>query len=150
MSELQEYISLDDLSGKWYIHLTNFPMWLKGNRTQPTFNYKKAERNAQIGLTDEVQFFKNEKIKTIKGFDKPTNEWNSAFVWRGEGWMRILTSYWKILHLEEDWAIIYFEKTLFTPAGFDVISREEQLDEATFMRIQQRLNILNVKELTKI
>lgn len=35
-----ESLSLTALNGRWYIHLTNFPMWLKGDRTSPSFNYK--------------------------------------------------------------------------------------------------------------
>jgi len=122
---------IQQLQGKWYIHYTNFPMWLKGNKTNPAFNYTLGTRKGISGLVDEVSYFKNGKQKFIRGFDFPVENNPSAFVWRGNGWMSILSSKWKIIYMSEDkqWAVIEFEKTLFTPAGFDVVGKEENLDE---------------------
>ena len=65
-----------------------------------------------------------------------TGEWN----WRGKGWLMIAASHWEVLGWgggaaaggEEsakikkgEWAVTYFAKTLFTPAGIDVYSRDE-------------------------
>ena len=109
----QQTIPLHALAGQWYIHLTNFPMWLKGDRTMPTFNYKIGKKNGKEGLEDQVQFIKNGREKSIKGFDTPLNEHNTAFEWRGKGWMKVLKSRWTILYFTERWAVIYFDKTLF-------------------------------------
>ena len=53
------------------------------------------------------------------------------FKWRGRGWLAIATSRWRVLGCSADvedparaWAVTYFEKTLFTPAGLDVYARE--------------------------
>jgi hypothetical protein len=146
----QEKTSLERLKGRWYIHLTNFPMWLKGNRTNPTFNYTIQEKNGIVGLTDEVIFVKNDKKKAIRGFDTPLNSENTKFEWRGNGWMKILKSRWQILHSTEKWAIIYFEKTLFTPEGYDIIARNETLSDELLIVIDAKLKELKIDNLENI
>lgn len=142
--------SLQSLEGRWYIHLTDFPMWLKGDRVNPTFNYTVQERNGIFGLLDEVMFVKNGKNKAIRGFDTPINKENSKFEWRGNGWMKILKSRWEILYTTQEWAIIYFEKTLFTPKGYDVIARNETLSDELLIVINAKLEELKIGKLKNI
>ncbi|MES2799645.1 MAG: hypothetical protein V4638_06485 [Bacteroidota bacterium] len=144
--------NLQVLEGKWHVVLTNFPLWLKGNKINPTFNYKVAEKNNTIGLIDVVEYTQNNKTKSIKGFDKPTNEENTTFKWRGKGLLSIASSKWGILHHEraEKWAIIYFEKTVFTPKGYDVICREKQPSEAIMKHIKEKLIELKIEDLTRL
>lgn len=146
-----EKINLQALEGKWYIILSNFPMWLKGDKTNPTFNYKIAERSGVIGLTDEVKYNQNGRIKSINGFDKPLNTENTSFEWRGNGLLSLLSSKWQILYLDtaEHWAIIYFEKTLFTPKGYDVICQEKQPNSLIMSKIEGKLRELNISEKLK-
>ena len=148
--QAQHKISLQTLEGRWYIHLTNFPMWLKGDRTNPTFNYSVQEKNGIIGLKDEVQFIINGEQKSIKGFDTPLNIENTKFEWRGRRWMKILKSRWQILYSTKKWAIIYFEKTLFTPEGYDVIARDETLSDDLLIEIEAKLNELELGFLINI
>ena len=70
-----------------------------------------------------------------------TGEWN----WRGKGWLIIAGSHWEVLgwgggsaqtgvsgvggaqeegDQKGQWAVTYFAKTLFTPAGIDVYARD--------------------------
>jgi len=139
-------IKLETLEGKWYINLTNFPMWLKGDITGPTFNYSLEKRGNITGLNDQVIYFKNDKEKLISGFDTPVNDSNKAFVWQGKGLLSLLKSKWEIICLDisENWAIIHFEKTLFTPEGYDVISRKSQLEESTLKNINKKLAELSI------
>ena len=76
---LREYINLQELEGKWHIILTNFPMWLKGDKKNPNFNYKIAERDSVMGLIDEVKYKQNGQTKSINGFDKQLNIENTSF-----------------------------------------------------------------------
>lgn len=147
----QEKFDLVSLEGRWHIVQTDFPMWLTGKRIAPTFNYKLLNKEKPV-LSDKVMFLKNGKQKSISGFDHPTNIEQTAFVWRGKGLLGILKSKWKILCIdpEQQWAIIYFEKTLFTPDGYDVIAREKQLSQAQNQSIQLKLKELNVTGLTQI
>lgn len=147
-----EKINLQTLEGKWYIILTNFPMWLKGDKTNPTFNYKKAEKDGVLGLIDEVKYTQNGRTKSINGFDKPLNAENTSFEWRGNGLLSLLSSKWQILYLDtiENWAIIYFEKTLFTPKGYDVICQEKQPNSLIMRKIAEKLSELRISEKLKI
>lgn len=144
---------LEKLEGKWHILFTNFPMWLKGDKINPTFNYEISTKNGKRGLRDEVKYFQKGKIKSINGFDEPLNENDLSFEWRGNGLLSVLTSRWKILYFNEqtNWAIIEFEKTLFTPKGYDVICREKQPNELLLEEINKKVKELNlVKKLKKL
>ncbi|MDF7819170.1 hypothetical protein P1X15_16245 [Runella sp. MFBS21] len=128
------------LVGTWFICFTNFPMWLKGNKTNPTFNYSiiKGKENQ---LLDEVKFLKKGKEKSIRGIDYQDNQVPSTFVWRGQGMLRVLKSKWQVKLLDKDgqWAVIWFSKTLFTPEGVDVICRPPRLDADTFNHIKNQM-----------
>ena len=147
---LQDKTSLELLEGRWYIHLTNFPMWLKGDRAEPTFNYTIQEKDGRMGLKDEVSFLKNGKSKAIRGFDRSLNEENTKFEWRGNGWMKLLKSRWEILYSNKEWAIVFFEKTFFTPKGYDVIARSETLSDELLVEINRKLKELKVDGLKNI
>lgn len=140
-------IELQDLVGCWYINQSNFPMWLKGNKIKPTFNYTIQEKKGKKGLRDLVKYEQNGKPKSIQGFDTIVDPQNRAFIWRGKGWMSILTSQWSILHLtpNKEWAIIYFKKTLFTPEGYDVISRYKKLSPKQNQAIDHQIKILGIQ-----
>ena len=145
---LREYINLQELEGKWHIILTNFPMWLKGDKKNPNFNYEIAERDGVMGLIDEVKYKQNGQTKSINGFDKPLNIENTSFEWRGNGFLSLLSSKWQILHLDstKQWAIIYFESTLFTPKGYDVICRDTQPSSLIMRNVEEKLRVLKIND----
>jgi hypothetical protein len=149
----KEQINLHELEGKWHIILTNFPMWLKGDKISPNFNYKMAESDGVMGLLDEVKYTQQGRIKSINGFDKPLNIENTSFEWRGNGLLSLLSSKWQILYLDstKQWAIIYFEPTLFTPKGYDVICRETQPSSLIKAKLEEKLRELKINDkLTKL
>ncbi len=90
-------IELDQLEGTWHIIYTNFPMWLKGDKTDPMISYMIENKNNSIGLRDQVDYQNNGKISSIIGFDKPLNDLNTKFEWRGKGIIGLLTSNWEII-----------------------------------------------------
>jgi len=149
----KQNLQLEHLEGKWYINMSDFPMWLRGDKTNPTFNYTVQNIGGIICLKDEVIYLKNNKLKSIRGFDYLTDNSCLKYVWRGEGILKLLQSYWEIMFFDftESWAIINFQKTLFTPKGYDVISRCKQLNsrmseniykKLTEMKIDSRLTII--------
>jgi hypothetical protein len=150
--QAQTPIPLQQLEGRWFIVLSNFPMWTKGNKTNPTFNYSITSKGNDTVLLDEVKYFKNGKEKSIVGYDHPLDSGNTAFVWRGKGLLSLLKSRWEILHLDSSgkWMIIHFQKTLFTPEGYDVVSRNETLTEEEVKAVSERLKALGIKNLTKL
>lgn len=137
---------LFQLEGKWFIVMSNFPMWLKGDKDSPSFNYAVVKRKNGMFLSDRVSYFQKGKEKEINGFDKVISADNSEFIWRGRGILKLLKSRWEVLYMDpkNQWAIIYFEKTLFTPEGYDVISRHKSPD-ADFEAINYKLDELGVK-----
>ena len=73
------------------------------------------------------------------------------FKWRGKGWLAIASSRWQVLGCSADpspgnpdaWAVTYFEKTLFTPAGLDVYARTPRgLPEALVRAIMEKAKAL--------
>ena len=140
-------ISLQSLEGKWYIQMTNFPMWLKGDKMNPTLNYSIEQKKGIEGLKDRVLYLKNNKEKTILGFDTPLDTSNRKFTWRGQGILALLKSNWEVLYLSSDKnsAIIYFEKTWFTPEGYDALSRKKTMDSSSQKEISNTLLHLGVE-----
>ncbi len=132
---------LNILSGTWFIISSNFPMWLDGSKTNPTFTYTISEKKGKTVLIDEVKYLKKGKIKTIKGYDHQHRDNDKAFTWRGKGWLAIAKSNWEIKLLDEkkEWAVIWFSKTAFTPEGVDIISKKPQLDKATLQDIKTKM-----------
>ncbi len=141
MTRTDNFLNLQPMEGTWYIHYSDFPMWLKGDKQYPTFTYTVKRRKGVVGLKDEVRFWKNNKAKSINGFDTPDASKPGSFVWRGDGLMALLKSKWNILYLDPTgtWAIIHFDKTLFTPEGYDVMARAGQLTEPVRRQIEEKL-----------
>lgn len=112
----------DLLPGTWRIAATNFPMWLSGGRRDPRFTYGLVSRSPLV-LSDDVGYTEDGSEKHILGRDT----WHSGgFVWRGRGWLRLVSSHWAVAGVSEDRSIaaIRFAKSLATPAGIDLIVRE--------------------------
>lgn len=51
-------LRLADLTGRWFIQQSNFPMWLKGDKQHPTFDYVVEERSDGPVLIDTVGYEK--------------------------------------------------------------------------------------------
>jgi hypothetical protein len=138
------------LEGTWYVNLSNFKMWLKGNKHNPAFTYTLAEKKGKRGLKDVVSFTKKGKSKQIVGFDKPENEQATTFTWRGKGLLALFKSKWEIVYSTQDWTLIHFEKTLATAEGYDVISRTKNFSPETMVAIKAKLKELGVPKLVLI
>jgi len=128
------------LVGTWFIHSTNFPMWLKGDKVNPTFNYSPVAKKEGV-LLDEVNYLKNGKQKSIVGYDTQDSKDTTTFVWRGKGLLYLLKSKWKVALLDDSgqWAVIWFSKTLFTPEGVDIISRTPSLSPDIIHQIKAQM-----------
>ncbi|GAB3717304.1 hypothetical protein GCM10027592_59310 [Spirosoma flavus] len=130
------------LLGTWFIFSTNFPMWLKGDKLNPTFTYSRTDKKANSNvLLDEVKYLKNGKTKTLTGYDCQDESDSTAFVWRGKGLLSLLRSKWNVAMIDPNgqWAVIWFSKTLFTPEGVDIISRNPQLSSETLKHIKVQM-----------
>jgi len=128
------------LMGKWFVVASTLPLW-KGKKNV-TITYTPIDGQPSTTFNDIVEYHSSKSAlptaskSTVKGVDrldeaplftgkKSGAKWN----WRGKGWLRIASSRWQLLgyHVgvegEPEWAVTYFGKTLFTPAGLDVYAR---------------------------
>jgi hypothetical protein len=115
------------LRGTWHVTHSSLPMWKKNKNVKIT--YTPLPDNADL-LDDLVEYQPTDstKQKKVEGIDTPHTNTKGAYQWRGKGWLKFVTSHWQVLgYGEEDggWAVTYFQKTLFTPAGIDVYARQK-------------------------
>ncbi len=116
-----------ELAGRWYIQITNFPMWLTGTKRRPSLEYGLLDGDPR--LSDTVTYVTARGArKQIAGYDAQDPGHGAHFTWRGKGLLALLSSDWYVVHLDAaaGVAAIYFTRTLFTPAGVDVIARAEE------------------------
>ena len=82
-----------------------------------------------------------------------------SFNWRGKGWLMIASSHWEILGYGEEtaedgsknaWIVTFFTKTLFTPAGIDLYSRNPKLGQKTLAAIKEALQRFEQPDLQKL
>ena len=104
-------------------------MWLSGERRSPKFNYGLVSSNPLV-LSDDVSY------QTRAGDEKHIlgkNSYSSGkFVWRGKGLLGLISSQWVVAGARKDGTVIAirFAKTLFTPAGIDILVRDDADVEA--------------------
>ena len=78
------------------------------------------------------QSLDSEKISKVEGVNKGASSGDSRgeWDWRGKGLLKIAGSHWEILGWGEEsetgnkWMVITFAKTLFTPMGMDLFSKD--------------------------
>lgn len=137
--------AVDWLAGKWTVQATNFPMWLKGDKLRPTFTYTPLEDGR---LLDEVQYQRkaDNRLETITGYDQYDSE-TGGFVWRGKGLLTVARSKWRVLDVAETgfMAVIEFDKTLFTAAGMDVITRSSEFNPTMLQYAEAALSALGIQ-----
>jgi len=111
------------LPGRWKMVASNFPLWLGGDRIDPTFTYTVLGTDPLV-MADDVSYTTgNGVIKHIAGIDRWHGE---GFQWRGKGLLRILANYWSVPGVSAAGTIaaIRFSKSLMSPAGINIIVRE--------------------------
>jgi hypothetical protein len=121
-------------------------MWLKGKKQNPRITYTAKGDNKML---DVVTFEKKGKTKQIVGFDERSAEYKEGFVWQGhKGIKSVISRKWKVLFYNKEYqlALLFFEKTLFSPGGFDVISRKKNLTEKRLNLIEKLLPKIGVSE----
>jgi len=122
----------DFIIGTWHVTHSSLPLW-KGKRNVK-ITYKLLPKELGVQKIDDLvqyQAVNSDKIKSVHGVDTPTPGNPGAWDWRGKGWLMIASSHWECLgfgHTDDgnQWMVTYFAKTLFTPAGIDVYSRNKE------------------------
>ncbi len=120
-----------NLEGAWHVVATNFPMWMKGDRTRPRFIYSNPRVVEGLQRFDDtVEYVQGGRTKTITGVDTQESEGTSKYVWRGRGWLRFFVSRWQVMYVsaDEQCLALSFTKTWATPSGIDLIARSPSVD----------------------
>lgn len=108
---------MDAVDGTWYIVRTSLPFWKP--RQNPTVTYAPLPDGRVV---DTVSYTRRGRERLVVGVDEPDPD--GSWVWRGiTPLTRLVSSRWRVLASADDWAVTHFEKTLFTPAGWDVYCR---------------------------
>jgi hypothetical protein len=102
-------------------------MWKKSRNVVITYTPLEGTPGAWDNLV-AYQPLDSDKLKTVRGLEHPDPDVPASWKWRGKGWLMIASSQWEVLGYGEEeggWALIFFQKTLFTPAGIDILSRRK-------------------------
>lgn len=147
--------SLEFLQGRWHVLHSTLPMWKSKRNVCITYTPSEPSSSSSTAaqVTDRLedvvtyQGLDSDKEHTIRGVDTAsegagtTDTWD----WRGKGWLKIASSHWEVLGWGDDaegnsWMVTYFAKTLFTPAGVDIYSRQRSgLKTETLQNIKAAL-----------
>ena len=117
-------------------------MWKKSRNVTITYTPLEGSPGAWDNLVS-YQPLDSDKNKTVHGLEHPDPEVPAKWKWRGKGLLMVASSQWEILGYGEEeggWAVIFFQKTLFTPAGIDVLARPKAgLSEDLMQRIKAEM-----------
>ncbi|KFY95804.1 hypothetical protein V498_03112 [Pseudogymnoascus sp. VKM F-4517 (FW-2822)] len=119
----------DSITGTWHVTHSTLPMWKKARNVAITYAPLSEDASPKLDDTVTYQNLTSPALKTVSGIDTPAGD--GAWSWRGKGWLMIASSHWQFLGYGgggegEGWAVTYFQKTLFTPAGIDIYSRRKE------------------------
>ncbi|KAF3927686.1 hypothetical protein ABW21_db0203558 [Orbilia brochopaga] len=146
----------------WWVTTSTLPMWKSAKNITITYSAVPSTPSAiddmihyQSRSSDATSSSTPAPVKSIHGVDHPLTEnpTDLSYKWRGKGWLMIATSRWQVVGyggrdvrdvdgvLEGiEWVLTYFEKSLFTPAGVDIMTVDKGgVDEETFKEIQNGL-----------
>ena len=147
---------LDFVTGTWYVNYSTLPIWKDKRNVRITYtvlpptNQMSDTTQAYVPRLDDLVEYQaqgSDKIKTVLGIDTPSSADTRAWDWRGKGWFKIASSHWEIVEWSdgnaeggEEWAVIWFQKTIFSPEGIDIFSRKKEgLREETVRGIKKSL-----------
>ena len=157
--------SVSFLHGKWHVTHSTLPMWKSKRNVTITYTPLPASpHNVSDTETDRLddlvsyQGLDSDKLQTVRGIDKASIKGSyDAWDWRGKGWLMIASSHWEVLGwgMEADsdnaWAVTYFAKTLFTPSGLDIYSKDQRgLKSETLQQIKDALGASSSTEVRSL
>ena len=154
------------MSEQWHVTHSTLPMW-KSKRNvciqytplDPSTSSITKENTDRLDDLVTYQSLNSEKLSTVHGMNKlaGSGDGRGEWDWRGRGWLKIAGSHWEILGWGEEgqtgnkWMVICFAKTLFTPAGIDIFSRDKLgLQEETVTDIRKALEEIDDQDIKKM
>ncbi|KAJ1305713.1 hypothetical protein OPQ81_010448 [Rhizoctonia solani] len=136
----REQFDIDKFMGKWHVIRSTLPLWKSRSDVTITYSPLLISPSSDTLKFDDVVEYRSRSSpgsakSRIVGVDTLVTRPHGApegytsgvsYHWRGKGWLMIATSNWQVLGYDSNqgWAVTYFSKTLFTPAGLDVYVRD--------------------------
>ena len=110
------------VSGTWYVVRTTLPFWR--TRQNPSVTYAPLPDGR---VADTVRYTRRGGgVRLVHGVDEPCGD--GDWRWRGVTPLtRLTSSRWRVLDATDEWAVTHFDRTLFTPEGWDVYARTASL-----------------------
>ncbi|KAK6538821.1 hypothetical protein TWF694_010386 [Orbilia ellipsospora] len=147
----------------WWVTTSTLPMW----KTEKNITITYTAIPSSQDIDDIIHYNPRSSppasegsnvqpvVKSIHGIDYPLTEnpTDLSYKWRGRGWLMIASSRWQVVgyggrDVKEvdgvlegvEWVLTFFEKSLFTPAGIDIMTVEKDgVDEETRRAIDDGL-----------
>lgn len=146
---------LKKVEGRWYLNFSGSPLWQKDEYTIITFNYSLIHKGEELVLEDKVEYMKNGKMRFRLGYDYSIEEFQRTFKWKGVGINRYFRNRFEISILEDNYMVLFYEKTILSPASIDIVSKykviDEKLEDEIFKRIEENETIAQyLSEVEKI
>jgi hypothetical protein len=138
------------LTETWHVTHSSLPL-------PPSSASATAESTDRLDDVVTYQSLSSTKLSTIEGVDTASGEGRGEWDWRGKGWLKIASSHWEVLGWGEEeatgnkWVVTCFAKTLFTPAGVDLYSKDNSgLQAETVVAIKKVLTEVDDEDIRKM
>lgn len=129
------------MEGRWYLIYSGCPLWLKEDINTVSFNYTVRHIGEELVLEDRVEYIKNGKMRFRLGYDYPVQGIHNTFRWKGRGVNRTFRNHFEVVILEEEYMVLFFEKTLTSPTAIDILTRQRHmpkpLEEEIFQAVRE-------------
>ena len=151
---------------EWHVTHSTLPMWkskrnvrIRYTPLEPSSSSIQKDNTDRLDDMVSYQSLDGDKVHTVHGIDKcaSSGEARGEWDWRGKGLLKIAGSHWEVLGWGEEegtgnkWVVTEFAKTMFTPAGIDVYSRDrEGLRPETLEKVKGALTRIEDEDVRKL
>jgi hypothetical protein len=110
------------LPGRWVVKATNMPVWLSGERRDPTFEFR-VVRDHPLRLSDTVVYVDSDGRRRAR---RGTDRWHGAgFTGRATGLSGLFArSRWEVAGARQGLLVIRSGRSFVSPGGVDVVVGE--------------------------
>ena len=133
------------MEGRWHLQYSGCHIWQKGEINAVTFHYGTKHLGEELVLEDRVEYIRNGKMRFRLGIDYPVEGIPRTFKWKGKGVNRTFRNHFEVSILNDDYMVLFFEKTITSPTAIDILTRARIISAAKkaeiFQMIRENLTI---------
>ena len=153
------HLITDQLAGTWFITHTTSPVWKDKRNVVLTYTVLSGATNGERPRLDDLisyQDLTSLKLRTMRGTDTPSSASPRSWTWRGNGWLKFVTSHWEVVHhchllddqREDGFIVVFAQKSLFTPAVLNICTQSKAaLDDDRLEKVKMAVKELGFEEL---